>query len=154
MEKPSFDGFEFMLKSCVKSIIFPKVKFLDKHVHGYFNQSANSVCGIVLSYCFKQVPQHDEANNFWRKAQPIVFKHLNVIRNNRIQEMKKIYIGKSLIPPKKKMHACNFLSNHTLVVQDLFKSVNDVADERQSYLISALLPDNLDSLLTMRKKHV
>lgn len=96
MERLTDAAFQFMLKNGVKTTIFPKVKFLDKDAHGSFSHSANSICGMMLSHCFQQIPPLNEAMEWWKTARPCVFRHHTVCRNNCIQALKNAYIGKNL----------------------------------------------------------
>ena len=54
LSKKSDVGLRFQVRNCVKVNIFPKVKFLDKDVHGSFDTSDKTVCRTLLDLCFHQ----------------------------------------------------------------------------------------------------
>ena len=95
LTKQSEQGLRFQVRNCVKDNIFPKVKFLDKDVHGTFDTANKTVCRTLLDYCFHHEKANlKEARDWWTSARPWVFKTHTDARNNAIKGMKISYTSK------------------------------------------------------------
>jgi len=92
----SQDGKRFCVTSGVKKMLFRKVKFYDKRIHGEFNESSNTVCGLMLQWCniasTALVP-----NVWWRDIQALVQKTHTHHRSNCIKAMRIKYRGTFMI---------------------------------------------------------
>ena len=95
LTKQSEQGLRFQVRNCVKEKIFPKVKFLDKDVHGIFDTGDRTVCRTLLDYCFHyERADLKDARDWWVSARPWVFKTHTDARNNAIKGMKISYTSK------------------------------------------------------------
>ena len=158
MERPTDAGLRFIIRSCVKTVIFPKVKFLDKQAHGYFSQSQQSVCGMLLSHVFQQILKQEEAMAWWRSWQQVVFRSHNVCRNNCIQAMRNIYLGMSLTLQEllQAFLNCFCLPAYTFS-QEVFNKLSNLKEGedkdsvRKPSTLNGLRPGNLHYLLGLRK---
>jgi len=92
----SEDGVRFVVQNGVKKMLFRKVKFYDKRVHGAFSESTNTVCGLMLQWCnIASTGMHP--NVWWRDIQPLVQQTHTNHRNNCIKAMRVKYRGKYLL---------------------------------------------------------
>ena len=83
LTKQSEQGLRFQVRNCVKDNIFPKVKFLDNDMHGFFDTSDKTVCRALLDFCFRHEKANlKEARAWWTLACPWVFKTHTDARNN------------------------------------------------------------------------
>jgi len=89
----SEDGVRFVVQNGVKKMLFRKVKFYDKRVHGEYSESTNTVCGLMLQWC-NIASTGMNPNVWWRDIQPLVQQTHTNHRNNCIKAMRVKYRGK------------------------------------------------------------
>jgi hypothetical protein len=106
--KPSAEGLKFHIRSCIKELIFRRVKFLDKDTHGDFDEAPHTVCGMVIDFCYRHSPTKNETMlMWWKETRPVVFRLHTDHRNNCIKTMKSAYKGNCCI-------SCKFASSSYL----------------------------------------
>jgi len=106
--KPSAEGLKFHIRSCIKELIFRRVKFLDKDTHGDFDEAHDTVCGMVIDFCYRHSPTKNETMlMWWKETRPVVFRLHTDHRNNCIKTMKSAYKGNCCI-------SCKFASSSYL----------------------------------------
>lgn len=80
------------IRKCIKQKVFRLLKFCDRDIHGCFNESSKSVCGIVLKFC--NLKKAAIAREKWIELRPMVMRAHATHRNNCIKSLQKRYKGK------------------------------------------------------------
>ena len=66
-------GKRMMVRDFVKKVLFRRLKFFIKELHGMYHQSETSVCGLVIKNC--NVPDHEATLDWWATMRKVG--HLN-----------------------------------------------------------------------------
>jgi hypothetical protein len=85
------EGRRMIVRSCVKTVLFRRLKFFQKELHGMYDQSEASVCGLVIKH--SNVPQQDATLEWWAKMKKVVIATHTDHRNNVIKTMRLRFRG-------------------------------------------------------------
>ena len=84
-------GRRMLVRDCVKKVLFRRLKFFRKELHGMYDQSETSVCGLVIKNC--NVALQDATLDWWAGMRKIVIATHTDHRNNVIKTMRLRYRG-------------------------------------------------------------
>jgi hypothetical protein len=93
----TYVGKKVTFQVTVKDHLFPLVKFLpngDNDSNLDYSLDTTTICGFLRQHC--GVPEQD-CPNWWQQQKKNLRKTLTDFRNNRIKEMQKRFLGKSII---------------------------------------------------------
>jgi hypothetical protein len=79
------------IKTCVKKVMFRRLKFFDRIQHGGYDLQSNSVCSIVIATCNDR--SADATPKWWAEIRKVnVSTHINH-RNNVIKTIRLRFRG-------------------------------------------------------------
>ena len=81
-----------LVRECVKKVLFRRIKFFRKELHGMYHQSPTTVCGLIINYC--NMPSEEATMEWWSKTRKVVLASHTDHRNNVIKLMRLRFIGK------------------------------------------------------------
>ena len=81
-----------LVRECVKKVLFRRIKFFRKELHGMYHQSPTTVCGLIINYC--NMPLEEATMDWWSKTRKVVLASHTDHRNNVIKLMRLRFIGK------------------------------------------------------------
>ena len=84
-------GKRMMVRDFVKKVLFRRLKFFIKELHGMYHQSETSVCGLVIKNC--NVPDHEATLDWWATMRKVVISTHTDHRNNVIKTMRLRFRG-------------------------------------------------------------
>ena len=84
-------GKRMMVRDFVKKVLFRRLKFFIKELHGMYHQSETSVCGLVIKSC--NVPDHEATLDWWATMRKVVISTHTDHRNNVIKTMRLRFRG-------------------------------------------------------------
>jgi hypothetical protein len=82
------------IKTCVKKVLFRRLKFFDRNQHGGYDLQSNSVCSIVIATC--NVRSADATPTWWAGIRKLIVSTHTNHRNNVIKTMGLRFRGKSM----------------------------------------------------------
>ena len=85
-------GKRALVRECVKKVLFRRIKFFRKELHGMYHQSPTTVCGLIINYC--NMPLEEASMEWWSKTRKVVLSSHTDHRNNVIKLMRLRFIGK------------------------------------------------------------
>ena len=85
-------GKRMMVRDFVKKVLFRRLKFFIKELHGMYHQSETSVCGLVIKNC-NDVPDHEATLDWWATMRKAVISTHTDHRNNVIKTMRLRFRG-------------------------------------------------------------
>jgi hypothetical protein len=97
------EGRRMLVRACVKTVLFRRLKFFKKELHGMYDQSASSVCGLMIQHC--NVPLQDATLAWWATMRKVVIATHTDHRNNVIKTMRLRFRGKYPLRPRVKCNA-------------------------------------------------
>jgi hypothetical protein len=81
-----------MVKECVKTTLFRRLKFFKKDVHGLFDVRSGSVCAMIIENCNVSADEADHV--WWADMRKLVVATHTDRRNNVIKNMRLRFYGK------------------------------------------------------------
>jgi hypothetical protein len=85
------EGRRILVRNCVKNVLFRRLKFFKKDLHGMYDQRATSVCGLVIKSC--NLPVKDATLEWWATMRKVVIATHTDHRNNVIKTMRLRFRG-------------------------------------------------------------
>jgi hypothetical protein len=80
-----------MVKECVKTTLFRRLKFFKKDVHGLFDVRSGSVCAMIIENCNVSADEADQV--WWADMRKLVVATHTDRRNNVIKNMRLRFYG-------------------------------------------------------------
>jgi len=108
LTKTTKSALMFQVRLCVKEQIFRVVKFIDIPTMMPFDMDPNSLCGIVIKFCYTEELTVKQGAKFWIAARPMVTKSHTHVRNNYIKGMQSVYLGK--------LHSCRDVHQNDIYI--------------------------------------
>ena len=81
-----------LVRECVKKVLFRRIKFFRKELHGMYHQSPTTVCGLIINHC--NMPLEEATMEWWSKTRKVVLSSHTDHRNNVIKLMRLRFMGK------------------------------------------------------------
>ena len=81
------------IRTCVKKLLFRRLKFFNRNKHGMFDLSPTSVCGIVIATC--NVTSENATPTWWADIRSLIVRTHTDHRNNVIKTMRTRFRGKN-----------------------------------------------------------
>jgi hypothetical protein len=81
-----------MVRECVKTKLFRRLKFFKKDVHGLFDRRQGTVCAMIIANCNIEAEKADEY--WWADMRKLVVCSHTDRRNNVIKNMRLRFRGK------------------------------------------------------------
>jgi hypothetical protein len=91
----SAHGVRTLVREFVKEHLFRLVKFFNKDIHGHYDLSRASVCGLVVHHCNVEIQDADAA--WWATMRKTIVTTLTNHRNNVIKTVRGRYRGTSTL---------------------------------------------------------
>ena len=88
------EGRRMLVRTFIKQVLFRRLKFFQKELHGMYDQRETSVCGLVIQSC--HILQHDATLDWWAKMRKVVIATHTNHRNNVIKTMRLRFRGMCL----------------------------------------------------------
>jgi hypothetical protein len=85
-------GKRVLIRDCVKNLLFRRLKFFRKELHGLYSQSQSTVCGLVMKSC--NVSMEEATLEWWSQMRKVVIATHTDHRNNVIKTMRLRFRGK------------------------------------------------------------
>jgi hypothetical protein len=85
------EGRRILVRNCIKNVLFRRLKFFKKDLHGMYDQRATSVCGLVIKNC--NLPMKDATLEWWATMRKVVIATHTDHRNNVIKTMRLRFRG-------------------------------------------------------------
>jgi hypothetical protein len=85
------EGRRILVRNCVKNVLFRRLKFFKKDLHGMYDQRTTSVCGLVIKSC--NLPIKDATLEWWATMRKVVIATHTDHRNNVIKTMRLRFRG-------------------------------------------------------------
>ena len=85
-------GKRALVRECVKKVLFRRIKFFRKELHGMYHQSPTTVCGLIINHC--NMPLEEARMEWWSKTRKVVLASHTDHCNNIIKLMRLRFIGK------------------------------------------------------------
>jgi hypothetical protein len=79
------------IRTCVKQLLFRRLKFFNRNKHGGYDLRPNSVCGIVIATC--NVKPQDATPTWWADIRTLIVRTHTDHRNNVIKTMRTRFRG-------------------------------------------------------------
>ena len=96
-------GKRMMVRDFVKKVLFRRLKFFIKELHGIYHQSETSVCGLVIKNC--NVPDQEATLEWWATMRKVVTSTHTDHRNNVIKTMRLRFRGKCFLIDAKECYS-------------------------------------------------
>jgi hypothetical protein len=81
-----------MVRDCVKTKLFRRLKFFKKDVHGLYNLRNSTVCAMIVGNC--NVSRADADETWWANMRKLVVCTHSDRRNNVIKNVRLRFRGK------------------------------------------------------------
>ena len=85
------EGWRILVRNCVKTVLFCRLKFFKKDLHGIYDQRETTVCGLVIKSC--NLSGQDATLKWWATMRKIVIATHTDHRNNVIKTMRLRFRG-------------------------------------------------------------
>ena len=82
---------KLIVKACVKTKLFSRLKFFKKEIHGLYDLRPNSVCALIIANCNVK-PEHAD-KYWWSDMQKVVINTHTDQRNNVIKNIRLRFWG-------------------------------------------------------------
>ena len=82
---------KLMVKACVKTKLFSRLKFFKKEIHGLYDLRPNSVCALIIANCNVTPEQADKY--WWGDMRKVVINTHTDRRNNVIKNIRLRFWG-------------------------------------------------------------
>ena len=82
---------KLMVKACVKTKLFSRLKFFKKEIHGLYDLRPNSVCALIIANCNVTPEQADKY--WWSDMRKVVINTHTDRRNNVIKNIRLRFWG-------------------------------------------------------------
>lgn len=81
-----------MVKNCVRTKLFRRLKFFTKGIHDLYDHRPNSVCAMIIANC--NATHEDATVTWWAEMSKLIKYTLSDHRNNAIKTMRIRFEGK------------------------------------------------------------
>jgi hypothetical protein len=88
-------GRRLLVRDFVKKVLFRRLKFFIRELHGIYNQSGTTVCGLVIKHC--NLSEHEATLDWWSTMRKVVISTHTDHRNNVIKTMRLRFRGTLLL---------------------------------------------------------